>query len=484
MRLRRDLRYTVEPGDNTKVVRFHDFQDQEHTCQVTDYSRTGVAFVMEDGSLIFKIGDVISELRFYSLDNEVHKGSATIVHIQDDEKWDNVISRVGCTFIGELMDVYSIIKVDKLSKLQNEFLDFIQSMAIEESLDPEFINLTSHLHYILGGFKERLDQEEKDIQEEDDGLKPALLETLRDLAFESLYEELNRYYDHFTKIVGRFTDPKQHFIHKEFFQKKLNGLFIKSNLFQRAYTKPLGYAGDFEMMNLIYRNQFEGDSIFSRVMNKIDCEGSGARAVRNRRSFLYEKIGSLVMSSHNNTAIKIVSVACGPIWEFYDFVSSLGEKDLPTKIQFLGIDQDKDALQNARTRIDPLIAKRDDIDVHYVEENIKRLIVDKDEANSLYTESDLIYSAGLFDYLSERASNRLIHKLYTFLNPGGTLIVGNFGPYNPQRFIMDYGSEWFLLYRSEEDLKALASGLPEDVSIAVEREPEGINLFLIIKKNY
>ncbi|MCD6570215.1 MAG: PilZ domain-containing protein [Deltaproteobacteria bacterium] len=482
MRLRRDFRYDVESDDTTKVVRFHDFQDQEHTCQVTDYSRTGVAFIMEDGSLIFKIGDIIPDLRFYSLDNEVHRGSATIVHIQDEEQWGKVISRVGCSFIDGLMDVYSIIKADKITKLQNEFLDFVQSMAIEESLDPEFINLTSHLHYILSGFNERLKQEEENIQKEDEELKPVLAETLRDLAFESLYEELNRYYDHFTKVVGRFTDSKQHFIHREYFQKKLGEFFMKSKLFQRAYTKPLGYAGDFEMMNIIYRNQFEGDDLFSQIMNKIDCEGSGAKAVRNRRTFFYEKIRALVMNSHNQEVIKIMSVACGPTLEFYDFVFSLRDKKIPIKIKFIAIDQDRNALDDARSRIDPLLAERDDIELHYVEENIKRLIVGKDEVNDLYIGSDLIYTAGLFDYLSERASNRLIHKLYTFLNPGGTLIVGNFGPYNPQRFIMDYGCEWFLLYRSEEDIKALASGLPENVSMDVEREPEGINLFLNIKK--
>ncbi|RLA99522.1 MAG: hypothetical protein DRG37_04540, partial [Deltaproteobacteria bacterium] len=76
MKLKRDLRYVVEPSDTTKVVRFHDFQGKEHTCQIRDYSRTGLSFVMEEGSLIFKIGDIIKDLRFYSQDREIFKGQA------------------------------------------------------------------------------------------------------------------------------------------------------------------------------------------------------------------------------------------------------------------------------------------------------------------------------------------------------------------------------------------------------------------------
>ena len=47
---------------------------------------------------------------------------------------------------------------------------------------------------------------------------------------------------------------------------------------------------------------------------------------------------------------------------------------------------------------------------------------------------------------------------------------------------MEYGAEWFLIHRSEEELKDLARGLPEDVLLSVEKEPEGVNLFLNIVK--
>lgn len=484
MKLKRDLRYVVEPSDTTKVVRFHDFQGKEHTCQIRDYSRTGLSFVMEEGSLIFKIGDIIKDLRFYSQDREIFKGPAHIIHIQDEDEYDKLISRLGCSFSDNFLDVYSIIRVDKVTRLQNEFMDFVQSMAIEEGLDPEFVNLTSRLHYVLACFQEKLSKEEEDINKESEELIPILRETLRDLAYDALRDELGRYCDRLSKVTSRFADSKLHYIHKEFFQKRLHPFLLKSKLFKRAFEKPLGYAGDYEMMNIIYRNDFEGDDVFSQVMNKIDCEGSGATAVRNRRSYLYDKIMKTMEEGMytGEGALKVMSVACGPAMEVYDVLLSLKGKKLSREVEFIGIDQDRNALNDASSRIDPLCKDRNDFKVKLLEDNIKRLIVGKEVNSGMYKGISLIYSAGLFDYLSEKASMKLVNRLYKFLAPGGLLIIGNFGSYNPQRFKMEYGSEWYLFHRSEEDLKALASGVPEDASIEVEREPEGINLFLNIRK--
>ncbi|MCK7488834.1 MAG: class I SAM-dependent methyltransferase [Anaerotruncus sp.] len=91
--------------------------------------------------------------------------------------------------------------------------------------------------------------------------------------------------------------------------------------------------------------------------------------------------------------------------------------------------------------------------MRFEQDNIKRLIVEKGNGRDLYAGVDFVYTAGLFDYLSDRASNRLIHKLYSFLKPGGSLVIGNFGLYNPQRFIMEFRAEWFLIHRGEFELR-------------------------------
>jgi extracellular factor (EF) 3-hydroxypalmitic acid methyl ester biosynthesis protein len=482
LRLRRNTRYMADASTRDKTVRFHDFQGVERACQVRDFSRSGLCFLLEDGSLIFRIGDIISELRFFSYDEEVHCGGATIIHIMDEFQDNKVISRIGCRF-ENMMDVSTIIKSDKITRLKNEYLDFIQSLAVEDNLDQEFVYLTSHLHYLLSNFRAKLKEEESKISREEGLTKDLLLYTLKEMSLGAINEVALKYFDHFARITGKFVDSKQHFIHREYFQKMLNEFLTTSALFKRAYTKPLGYAGDYEMMNIIYRNDFEGDDVFSQVMNKIDCEGSAARAVRNRREYLSRKILSVYNSVPDDGSCKIVSIACGPSVEMADFLAGIREQKRPVRLEFIAMDQDENALDDTRRRLTPLSESFEDISIRILRDNIKDLILGrKKKEDDPYSDADLIYTAGLCDYLSNNAINRLIRELYRFLKPGGALIIGNFGTHNPQRFKMEYGSEWFLIYRSEEEIRAFTKGLPEDIVYSVEKEPEGINLFLNIIK--
>jgi extracellular factor (EF) 3-hydroxypalmitic acid methyl ester biosynthesis protein len=470
-----------DPKEPQKVVRFRDFQDIERTCRVRDFSRTGMSFLLEDGSLIFRIGDVISHFHFFSYEQEVHSGGATIIHILDEYQGDKIISRIGCRF-DEPMDISTVISGDKVTRLKNEYSDFIHSLAVEDNLNQEFVLLASHLHYLLTNFRNKLREEDEKIQDEEDPLRSTLLETLRTLTFDAINEVTLKFCDQFTAVTAQFRDSKQHFIHREYFQRMLNEFFGTSALFQRALTKPLGYAGDYEMMNIIYRNEFEGKDIFSQVMNKVDCMGTASRAVRNRREYFSRKITQVCQSVPGDSPCKIVSVACGPCVEMADFLKAAGSIRRPAKTDLVAMDQDASAIEDARQRLYPLSEPFDDITVHVVKSNIRELIIGRKQENEIYEDAALIYTAGLCDYLSFSATNRLVKELYRFLKPGGSIIAGNFGPYNPQRFKMEYGSEWFIIHRTEEEIKDFAKGLPEDVIISVEKEPEGVNLFLVIEK--
>ncbi len=50
---------------------------------------------------------------------------------------------------------------------------------------------------------------------------------------------------------------------------------------------------------------------------------------------------------------------------------------------------------------------------------------------------DLIYCAGLFDYLSDPVAKITTRKLYDALKPKGKLIIGNFSITYPHQFGMD-----------------------------------------------
>jgi hypothetical protein len=87
---------------------------------------------------------------------------------------------------------------------------------------------------------------------------------------------------------------------------------------------------------------------------------------------------------------------------------------------------------------------------------------------------DLVYSAGLYDYIEEcrdnpeRGPRALTRRLFDLLKPHGTLIIGNFlaqSSANPHRrahrLMMEVYSEWKLIYRTREEIEAFLSLLPQ-----------------------
>ena len=95
---------------------------------------------------------------------------------------------------------------------------------------------------------------------------------------------------------------------------------------------------------------------------------------------------------------------------------------------------------------------------------------------------DLIYCSGLFDYLNDRLIKAINAYLYDRLLPGGLLVAGNFAPNNPIRNLMEHTLEWFLIYRDQAQMTALA---PDEASAAdceIKMEPSGTNIFLEVRK--
>jgi hypothetical protein len=63
---------------------------------------------------------------------------------------------------------------------------------------------------------------------------------------------------------------------------------------------------------------------------------------------------------------------------------------------------------------------------------------------------DLVYSAGLYDYLPKAVAEALTTRLFTMLNPGGRLLIGNFGAGLDETAFMEAVMDWPLIWRTPE----------------------------------
>lgn len=263
----------------------------------------------------------------------------------------------------------------------------------------------------------------------------------------------------------------------DFFRQQIKRFLYQAPFAQRSFTKPLGYAGDYEVMNLIYRDQPEGATLFAKCLHRYFIDQPAARAVRNRVGYLqthFKKFQSLVATDQ---PLRILSVASGPALELQALLKNQSFWS-ERKIEIFLLDQDIESLKHAQRRLLEIVrATGKNCKINYIHRTIRNVIGRGLEMGDF----DFIYSLGLFDYLSDSVCQALAKQLFKALRPGGRLVIGNFDVSNPTRNTMEMALDWNLIYRSESDMLRLFNGL--DGSLRIEREEEKINLFGVLKKN-
>lgn len=226
--------------------------------------------------------------------------------------------------------------------------------------------------------------------------------------------------------------------------------------------KPHGYAGDFVIIERIYAGWL---SPHPHLVNwdRFFHAQEAPRAVVNRKKYFIELLRSF---NTNNTRRDVLNIGCGPIQDVVEFLS-----EGKTPVFFDCVDYDKDAIEYSFNK-----AERKGLlnNIEFCRDNALKFRPAK--------QYDLIWSAGLFDYLDEKYFKTLLSRQLDFVKPGGKLVIGNFSLDNPCRDWMECGN-WFLHHRSSDDLTKIASecGVPRE-KISVESEPLGVNLFLHISR--
>jgi extracellular factor (EF) 3-hydroxypalmitic acid methyl ester biosynthesis protein len=230
-----------------------------------------------------------------------------------------------------------------------------------------------------------------------------------------------------------------------------------------ALAKPHGYAGDFEVMDKIYRREVSADPRFRNWDLFLHAQ-SAASAVRNRQPYLASVLDE-ALRRRDRPRLHVLDLACGPA---HHLARWLVHKPAAA-VEVLCLDQDGHALEKA-AEVCGDAGRR----VRFERANVLRFVPQ--------TTYDLVWSSGLFDYLSDRAFVRLVARLRSALRPGGEIVLSNFAPHAATRAYMELVADWDVRYRSEEDLLrlgAIAGAAPGEARVGWE--PTGVNLFLHLR---
>ena len=335
----------------------------------------------------------------------------------------------------------------------------------------------SELADYLSAVKSFADAEERQLDALDRRSREATLADYADEARPPFVERMRQAELELHDLVDGFSE-EEHAAHRRLYNQHIYPYLRESLFLRRAMDKPMGYAGDYEMMNMLYRDHAEGDSLFAWLMNAYGVNVRAAVAVRNRRNLLTDAIIE-ALEGATTERVRIASVGCGPAFEIQRLLET--RPQLGKKMELVLIDQEPRSIAYCERMLAPLIASTG-VKAHVVKESIRKLIAHPSLQTALGT-CDLIYSAGLFDYLNHGAFTRLAQTLLSSLSDRGHLLIGNFATGQPSRWFMEYCSEWFLIHRTPEELTALgeAAGAHRQ-AMTVIAEPSGINLFLDVRR--
>ncbi|MBI3468716.1 MAG: class I SAM-dependent methyltransferase [Planctomycetes bacterium] len=237
-----------------------------------------------------------------------------------------------------------------------------------------------------------------------------------------------------------------------------------------AFNKPRGYSGDAELLDYIYGREEQwpvpettplGQRIFEYTTLAPAAEG-----VRARRGFVADLVDRLADEIHQP---HILSIAAGHLRE-----ALLSAAVKRRRIgRYVALDSDSESLAEVNRCYSCY-------GVEAVAASIRQLLTQKVRLGLF----DLVYSTGLFDYLPQRAAQRLTWALFQMLRPGGRLLLANFLPGIRDIGYMESYMAWQLVYRTRQEMLDVASYIDQseirDIRLFAE---EGQNIiFLMVTK--
>ena len=258
----------------------------------------------------------------------------------------------------------------------------------------------------------------------------------------------------------------------------LGPILYKSRGFRHAFTKPRGYPGDYEMLEMCYNNVTVSplESGIGRYFDRYGFDRPYSEAVRMRKNMMRDILRQSINTATSDE-YRVVNLASGSIRDIREMFDA---PVLPVgRATIMCIDQDDQALDFSQQQIDRIDTGA--VEVQLLQGNILRLEeLELGEPGSI----DMIYSIGIADYLQDRMLNKIFHDCMRLLRVGGRLVVAYKDRERNKPLVFNWYSDWNFIPRNESEfinlIEQAAGSTP--IGINIVREPTGVIFFADITK--
>lgn len=351
-------------------------------------------------------------------------------------------------------------------------------LARQGKVRPAFRLLVSELRYDFQVFRAVFDDLDRNLEGEPESVR----EAVRGTAVVAHYPHFCKFFDARLAMLQdevKSENRETHAVHGFFLRKQMWDLIASSEFLLRTNLKPRGYAGDSQVLRMIYEDEFRGGNVFGRFLHRHPLGTALGQAVRSRRT----KVAQAIAEAHVRVQPKavrarVLSVGCGPAWELREVFTG---PQAFSRYELVLTDHDDEALEEASDVVAALEAHYASTADVRLEHDSARTMLSQPDPTVRWGRYDLVYASGLLDTLTQPVARAILSKLYRLLVPGGELLLSSFPPSHPARTYMEYWMDWVLLYRTEEELAALAAGLA-GAQVSVSFDQERTQLFLKVQR--
>jgi extracellular factor (EF) 3-hydroxypalmitic acid methyl ester biosynthesis protein len=438
-------------------------------------TRDVVAFEVYNPYSILQLSEVLKEFRIVVNDQLIYLGRATVSNLV------NTGTMLVCEATLEEgwrdMDLFALVTEPK--KLRADFMDFLNEWKRINVILPEYKVVLADIQNYFIELNRWLEQVELGIRSSIScDRRKTEIEVVQELA-PTILPSIDSLFKRFEEIADKVSDDLLPF-HRTYAKRQLHPQVLCSPFAYRTYHKPLGYAGDYETVNMILREPLEGSSMFAKTINLWLLRQPSAEAHRNRIKYLTRKLVEETRRiAQQGSIAQIFSVGCGPAGEVKSF---LIHEELSNQARVTLLDFNDETLQHTAKVLDEAKQQsRRSTEIEMVKKSVHQILkeIGKQPSDKKY---DFIYCAGLFDYLSDRVCKRLMNILYDMLAPNGLLLATNVHASNPNRNSMDFFLEWHIVHRNRAQLEQLKPDLAPEGSFCEKQESTGVNIFIEVRK--
>jgi extracellular factor (EF) 3-hydroxypalmitic acid methyl ester biosynthesis protein len=283
--------------------------------------------------------------------------------------------------------------------------------------------------------------------------------------------------DDFELSAGRVSPADA--THRAFVQRELHPLLLGAPVAARCFHKPLGFAGDYEKVNMMLgESPTEAGDTFTHFVDEVLTNVPVAQAHRNRIAILEQSlVDEAIRVRAKERMCGVLSVGCGPALEIRRF---LPREELSGNCIIHLVDFNVETLEHVRGRAQSILARavRPPI-LRLFHQSVEDIVQSPpgrgDQRRAAY---DFVYCTGLFDYLADDICRALLQVYQGWLRPGGLLLISNVHPGNPHRYCMEHLVDWYLTYRDAKQMRAL---LPQGIEARIFHDTTGLNVFLSLR---